>query len=73
MLKQVTDKNEAVKNELVRLKSSSGVCVISSNSSVCPRCPQELQEPGGQRGFAALGLWRGAFLDRIIPGCWGQG
>lgn len=38
MLKQVMDKNEAVKNQLARLKSSSGVCVINSNTSVCHRC-----------------------------------
>lgn len=35
MLKQVMDRNEAVKNQLVRLKSSSGVCVMSSDTSVC--------------------------------------
>lgn len=38
MLEQVMGKNEAVKNELVRLKCSSGVCVINSNTSVCPGC-----------------------------------
>lgn len=47
MLQQVMGKNEAGKDQGVRLKSSSGVCEINSNTSVCYRCSS--RAAGAQR------------------------